>query len=212
LQTATRTRPVGRLRPIRELWPGVKAGDNSLNITQRGERLARQEVISGAPSMHMLAKLTPPHGRARPFHTGPFGPVARLGARVIFAARARDLTPASESLARRGERLTRLGVISSELWPNILADPRPRKRANLLVVGRLRPQGRPETRVISSARSLDITSAELRSCPGRYSATSGSISPVIRKRSMLPVCLGLQDIGKSSTRCIFGAKSPNIPN
>ncbi len=120
---------------------------------------------------------------------GQLRPEGRPGPLVICGTSAPDIAPAGEMLARRGERLSRPGVISGELSPSLLAEPRPRRRANLLVAGQLRLEGRPGPRVICGTSAPGITSDDLKPCPGRYAAPGGRISPASRKRRPTPSSL-----------------------
>ncbi len=106
-------------------------------------------------------------------------PIREPGPGVICGTPSPDITPA-------GERLARPGAIYGTPSPSMLAEPRPRRRANLLVAGQFGPEGRPGPRVICGTSAPDITSDDLRPCPGRYAALGGRISPASRRRRPTP--------------------------
>ncbi len=64
--------------------------------------------------------------------------------------------------------------------------------------GRLRPIREPGPRVICGTSAPDITSDDLRPCPGRYAAPCGRISPASRKRRPTPNSLFPAGCGTSA--------------
>jgi len=109
-------------------------------------------------------------------------PIREPGPGVIGGTAVPEITPA-------GERLSRPRAIYGTPSPCLLAESTPRRRANLLVAGQFRPEGRPGPRVICGTSAPDITSDDLRPCPGRYAAPGGRISPTSRKRRPTPSSL-----------------------
>jgi len=83
----------------------------------------------------------PPDAATKSREAGRLRPIREPGPGVIWGTAVPDITPS-------GERLARPWAIYGKPSPCLLAEPRPRRRANLLVAGQFRPEGWPGPRVI----------------------------------------------------------------
>ena len=124
----------------------------------------------------------PPDAATKSRAAGRLRPIRKPGPGVIWGTAEPDITTACE-------RPVRPGAIYGTPSPCLLSEPRPRRRANLLIAGQFRPEERPGPRVICGTSAPDITSDDLRPCPGRYAAPGGRISPTSRKRRPTPSSL-----------------------
>jgi len=124
----------------------------------------------------------PPAAATKSRGAGRLRSIREPGPGVIWGTAEPDITTACE-------RPVRPGAIYGTPSPCLLSEPRPRRRANLLIAGQFRPEERPGPRVICGTSAPDITSDDLRPCPGRYAAPGGRISSASRKLRPTPISL-----------------------